>query len=87
MNGSCDQLFAGAVLTLDQHPRVGGGDGGDLFVEGLHGSAVAADGVFLDGFFAQIAVLLFQSPEVEGVVDGHDNLIYIEGFFDQVVGP
>ena len=38
------------------------------------------------GFFAQIAVFFLQAAEVECVVDGNDDLVDIQGFFDEIEG-
>ena len=45
VNGAGDQFLAGAGFAANQHGDRLGGDAADFLVDGLHGAAVADDGV------------------------------------------
>ncbi|OQC18195.1 MAG: hypothetical protein BWX71_02868 [Deltaproteobacteria bacterium ADurb.Bin072] len=80
----CHQFLAGSVLAEDEHPRIRGRYPVDLLLELEYGRGAPDDLVVFFGLLLQEGVLFFQCPQVQGVVDGDDDLVEVERFFDEV---
>ena len=82
-----DELFAGSVLTVNQHPPICGRGELDLLAQCLHGDRVADHHVFLIDLLPQEPVFFLESPLMQGVFYNQQRLLEREGFFDEIKSP
>jgi hypothetical protein len=80
-----NQLLAGAGLAEDADAGLARGDTVDLRHHFAHGFAGVDDLVLADAL-AELAVLIFEALEFEGVVDGEEKLVGGERLFEEVDG-
>ena len=85
VNAPGDELLAGAVLAVDQHPTVGRRCHGHLLAQLRHRVALAHHPQPAIDVGSQCAILGFEPPLTDGVADDEDGLLERERLFDEIV--
>ena len=84
MDHSCHKLLAGSVFPADEYPGVRWRCHFDIPSELLGPSGISINGFSLQRLGAEISVFFFKTSEIQGIIDGQNNLIDGKRLFNQV---
>ena len=86
MDGLGHQFLAGAVLAKNKYRGVSGRNPVDLLAQVGNAGAFAGDAVDALALFPENPVFPGEAVKLEALVDGMDDLVVGERFFDEVIG-